>query len=76
MSKASKWARRGREVMRFSERLTRYHRRRKWVPFVAIVGPQGQLLLDVKQHSDGQSLRPSEAVRFAHWILDTFEEKP
>ena len=71
MSNASAWARKGRRVMRFRERLTAYQRRRRLIPLTAVVDFHGDLLIE-----DSQRLSPSEALRLARWILDTFGETP
>ena len=71
MSKASAFARKARREMRFRERLTPFQRRRNMTPIVAVVEPQGDLLIDKEQR-----LRPREALRLARWILDTFGEAP
>ena len=71
MSKASTWARKTSRLMRFRERLTPYERRRRMIPLVASVLPNGKLSLDPENR---QRLSPQQALRLARWILDTFGE--
>ena len=74
-SKAGRWARQGRDVMRFRERLSPYERRCSMVPFVATVGLRGKMLLGEDSNDmAAQTLSPKEALRLARWILDTFGE--
>lgn len=42
-------------------------------PIVASVGPMGDLVLG-ERCGDSPVLHPPEALRFARWILDIFED--
>ena len=68
MSKASRWARKSRRVMRFRERLSAYERHRHLVPLIATVRTNGTLEL-----FDEHVLSPKEALRLARWIQEMFE---
>ena len=77
MSKASKWARKGRRAFRFRERLSPYERRLRLIPLFAVVGLHGDLLIKADANVDSRSdqrMKVKEAIRFARWILDTFGE--